>query len=90
MNKMRASLQAEFLRVCETGDLERVKQLLGEGVDINTQNNVCVSDEFVLNQLSSVWKDSPPSCLLWRSCGGRDCVVESWSSNRCSRLGLDS
>jgi ankyrin repeat protein len=44
---MMASLQTEFLRVCETGDLERVKQLLGEGVDINTQNHVCVFDEFV-------------------------------------------
>jgi hypothetical protein len=44
---MMASLQAEFLRVCETGYLERVKQLLGEGVDINTQNNVCIFDEFV-------------------------------------------
>jgi hypothetical protein len=42
-----ASLQAEFLRVCDTGYLERVKQLLGKGVDINTQNNVCVFNEFV-------------------------------------------
>jgi hypothetical protein len=40
---MLASLQAEFLKVCETGDLERVKQLLGEGVVLNTQNNVCIS-----------------------------------------------
>jgi hypothetical protein len=44
---MMASLQAEFLRVCGSGDLERVKQLLGEGADINTQNHVCVFDELV-------------------------------------------
>jgi hypothetical protein len=33
---------AEFLRVCGIGDLVRVKELLGEGVDINTENEVCV------------------------------------------------
>jgi hypothetical protein len=44
---MMASLQAEFLRVCGSGDLERVKQLLGEEVEINSQNNVCVFDELV-------------------------------------------
>jgi hypothetical protein len=38
---------AEFLRVCETGDLERVKQLLGEGVEINTQNHVCIFNKIV-------------------------------------------
>jgi hypothetical protein len=42
-----ASLQAEFHRVCETGDLERVKQLLVEGVVMNTQNNVCIFNKFV-------------------------------------------
>jgi hypothetical protein len=36
------SKQTEFLQVCVSGDVERVKQLLGEGVDINTRNQVCV------------------------------------------------
>jgi hypothetical protein len=34
--------QTEFLQVCGSGDVERVKQLLGEGVDINTRNQVCL------------------------------------------------
>jgi hypothetical protein len=41
------ALRKEFLRVCETGDLERVKQLLGEGVEINTQNHVCIFNKIV-------------------------------------------
>jgi hypothetical protein len=41
------SKQAEFLEVCRIGDVERVRELLGEGVDINTQHQVCVFDEHV-------------------------------------------
>jgi hypothetical protein len=32
----------EFLKVSRSGDVERVRQLLGEGVDINTRNEVCL------------------------------------------------
>jgi ankyrin repeat protein len=35
-----------FLQACGSGNVERVKQLLGKGVDINTQNRV-VFDEHV-------------------------------------------
>jgi hypothetical protein len=41
------SKQAEFLEGCGIGDVERVRELLGEGVDINTQHQVCVFDEHV-------------------------------------------
>jgi hypothetical protein len=34
--------EVEFLEACRTGDLERVKQLLEEGVDINTRDRVCL------------------------------------------------
>jgi hypothetical protein len=37
----------EFLRGCISGDVERVRQLLAEGVDINTRNEVCVFNEQV-------------------------------------------
>jgi hypothetical protein len=61
--KMMASLQAEFLRVCGSGDLERVKQLLGEGADINTQNHVCVSMSLCFESI--VFRlDALPSIML--------------------------
>jgi hypothetical protein len=53
------SMQAEFLKVCGSGDVERVKQLLGEGVDINTRQ--VVSSEFVFFILFI----SPPERMHW-------------------------
>jgi hypothetical protein len=40
------SKEAKFLQVCRSGDVERVKQLLGEGIDLN-QLQVCVFAEHV-------------------------------------------
>jgi hypothetical protein len=100
------SAQAEFLEVCGSGDVERVRQLLG-GVDVNQHQvvyfycracvlnllqtplhracsgghvevvilllsagaQVDVQDEVscgfdCVDLSSSVWMDSPPSCLL--------------------------
>jgi hypothetical protein len=68
---MMASLQAEFVRVCETGDLERVKQLLGEGVEMNTQNNVVFSMslcfELIVFRLNALPSIVPALKVMWRS-----------------------
>jgi hypothetical protein len=63
--------------------------LLRAGAQVDAQDQVWTV-EIRVDLSSSVWMHSPPSCLLSRSCGGRDCVVEIWSSSRCSRSGLDS
>jgi hypothetical protein len=69
---------------CSEGHVEVVIVLLRAGAQVDTQNEVWTVDIRV-DLSSSVWMDSPPSCLRKRSCGGRDCVVESWSSSRCPK-----
>jgi ankyrin repeat protein len=74
---------------CSEGHVEVVTVLVRAGAQIDAQDRVWTV-EIRVDLSSSVSKDSPPSCLRKRSCGGRDCVGESRSSNRSSRLGLDS
>jgi hypothetical protein len=66
-----------------------VSELLAAGAQIEARDKVsdlcsviiCLNDS-----LSSVRRmDSPPSCLLSRSCGGGDSVGDSESSSGCSR-----
>jgi hypothetical protein len=66
-----------------------VSELLAAGAQVDAEDEVWTV-EIRVDLSSSGEKDSPPSCLLSRSCGGRHCVVGSRSSSRCSRSGLDS
>jgi hypothetical protein len=71
-----------LLHACSRGHMEVVTVLLAAGAQVDVEDKVWTV-EIRVDLSSSVFMDSPPSCLLWRSCGSGDCVVGSRSSSRC-------
>jgi hypothetical protein len=65
---------------CSGGHVAVVTVLLRAGAQVDAQDQVWTV-EIRVDLSSSVWMDFPPSCLLSRSCGGRDCAPLCWGSN---------
>jgi hypothetical protein len=64
---------------CHRGHAEVVTVLLAAGAQVDAQAKVWTV-EIRVDLSSSVSMDSPPSCLLWRSCGSGDCAPLCWGS----------
>jgi hypothetical protein len=72
---------------CADGAVGVVSELLAAGAQIEARDWVselgseCLYTVSQRLTVSSGWMDSPPSCLLWRSCEVGDSALVCWGFN---------